>query len=238
MVKTLLITSGKGGAGKTSFTVNFSTMLNIKGIKVAVIDMSHGHRDLDFFIGVQDRIVFDLTDVLTNVIDDSKIKILEDRVDYFPASQNHQKFIENAEKFPEFLENLGKTYNLVIIDVSFDMLICKKNIFENCDFGINLTDYFDASIRSAENVNDMLKSINTKMIFTVINETKKQNEDPEKESKKVRLNHSSSGLIGEIPFFEGFCGLTNNSKIPILENDNIFATYAELADTFIKRIKE
>ena len=62
-----LITSGKGGAGKTTITVNLGATLAQKGARVVLVDFNMGLRNLDIYLGMEDTCLFDLGDVLTGV---------------------------------------------------------------------------------------------------------------------------------------------------------------------------
>ena len=67
MGKTIVISSGKGGTGKTMFTANIGAMLAKRGHKVCVIDMDQGLRNLDLYLGLEDSVVYDVNDVLNGV---------------------------------------------------------------------------------------------------------------------------------------------------------------------------
>lgn len=67
MGKTIVVASGKGGTGKTMFTANIGAMLAKNGHKVCLIDMDHGLRNLDLYLGLEDNVVYDVNDVLNGV---------------------------------------------------------------------------------------------------------------------------------------------------------------------------
>ena len=62
--RTIVITSGKGGVGKTTATANLGTALAMRGHKVVVIDTDIGLRNLDVVMGLENRIVYDLVNVI------------------------------------------------------------------------------------------------------------------------------------------------------------------------------
>ncbi|HJT57036.1 MAG TPA: P-loop NTPase, partial [Ktedonobacteraceae bacterium] len=62
--RVITITSGKGGVGKTTTTANLGTALALQGKKVAVVDSDIGLRNLDAVLGLENRIVYDLVDVV------------------------------------------------------------------------------------------------------------------------------------------------------------------------------
>lgn len=67
MGRTIVISSGKGGTGKTMFTANIGAMLAKRGHKVCLIDMDQGLRNLDLYLGMEDLVVYDVNDVLNGV---------------------------------------------------------------------------------------------------------------------------------------------------------------------------
>ena len=64
--KTIVITSGKGGVGKTTSSANIGTALAMQGNKVCLIDADIGLRNLDVVMGLENRIVYDIVDVVEN----------------------------------------------------------------------------------------------------------------------------------------------------------------------------
>ncbi len=69
MGKAIVITSGKGGVGKTTTTANIGTGLAMLGYKVVVVDTDIGLRNLDVVMGLENRIVYDIVDVVEKTVD-------------------------------------------------------------------------------------------------------------------------------------------------------------------------
>jgi septum site-determining protein MinD len=67
MSEVILITSGKGGTGKSTFTVNLGAVLAQQGYKVALLDMDMGMRNLDLYMGLENNVVYDVSDVVNGV---------------------------------------------------------------------------------------------------------------------------------------------------------------------------
>src|SRR5436190_15837098 len=86
------ITSGKGGVGKTTTTANLGTALALMGRTVVVVDADIGLRNLDVVLGLENRIVFNVVDVIAGRCSWQKALIKDRRVDtlfLLPASQTH-----------------------------------------------------------------------------------------------------------------------------------------------------
>ena len=67
MGKVYAITSGKGGTGKTMFAVNMAAMLAMRGYSVVLLDMDMGLRNIDLYLGLENRVVYNLMDVMSGV---------------------------------------------------------------------------------------------------------------------------------------------------------------------------
>ena len=79
--KIIVITSGKGGVGKTTATSSIGAALALQGNRVAVIDMDIGLRNLDVIMGLENRIVFNIVDVVNNRCKISQAAIKDRRID-------------------------------------------------------------------------------------------------------------------------------------------------------------
>ena len=113
MGKIVTITSGKGGVGKSTTTANLSSALATLGKKVVAVDFDIGLRNLDMILGLENRVVYDVVDVMEGncnlaqaVIKDKKVEGLH----FIPASQTKDKTILDKEKVQKLLEDLKKEF--------------------------------------------------------------------------------------------------------------------------------
>lgn len=88
MGKTILVASGKGGTGKTMFSVNMGAVLARSGYRVMLLDMDMGLRNMDLYLGMENKVVYNIMDVLTGICKISKATIKVDGFDtlYFMAA--------------------------------------------------------------------------------------------------------------------------------------------------------
>src|SRR5690625_1250665 len=120
MGRVIVVTSGKGGVGKTTSTANIGTALALQGKKVCLMDMDIGLRNLDVILGLENRIIYDVVDVVEGrakvhqaIIKDKRF---EDNLYLLPAAQNADKNAINEEQMIELVEELKEDYDYIIID--------------------------------------------------------------------------------------------------------------------------
>ncbi len=119
MGEIITVTSGKGGVGKSTLSANLAVGLAQAGKKVVAIDFDIGLRNLDMILGLENRIVYDVVDVMEErcnlsqaLINDKKAKNLY----FLPASQTSDKNILDRDKVAKLLEELKKEFDIVILD--------------------------------------------------------------------------------------------------------------------------
>lgn len=121
MGKVILIASGKGGVGKTMFTANAGAILAQRGKKVVLIDMNTGLRNLDLFLGLESKVVYDIADVLAGVCRIKQALIRDRR---FPdlylmaAAQNKEKTEITPLHMKVLCNKLRKSFDYILIDVA------------------------------------------------------------------------------------------------------------------------
>lgn len=115
----ITITSGKGGVGKSTTTANISTALAKEGNSVIAIDFDIGLRNLDMILGLENRIVYDVVDVMDGKCNLSQAIIKDKRtagLHFLPASQTKDKDVLNKEKVANLINKLKEEFDYVIVD--------------------------------------------------------------------------------------------------------------------------
>ncbi|HML38137.1 MAG TPA: septum site-determining protein MinD [Bacillota bacterium] len=172
MGKVILIASGKGGVGKTVFTSNAGAKLAQEGYKVVLIDMNLGLRSLDICLGLENKVVYDVTDVLTGVC---RIKQALVRDRRFPelymmaAPQSRNKAEITPLHMKVLCRKLKKNFDYIIIDapagIGEDLTIAGAG----ADAAVIVTVPEYAAIRDADALDQVLLSIGIKDRTYVIN---------------------------------------------------------------------
>ena len=109
MGEVIVITSGKGGVGKTTTTANLGSALALKGKKVVLVDTDIGLRNLDVVMGLENRIVYDIVDVVEEKCKLRQALIKDKRFEQLfllPAAQTRDKSAINEEQMKELTSKL------------------------------------------------------------------------------------------------------------------------------------
>ena len=170
--RVITITSGKGGVGKTTLSANVSAALAKLGKKTIAVDTDVGLRNLDIVMGLENRIVFDLVDVVEGRCDLSKACIRDRRIpslQLLPAAQTRDKTAVSPNAMRKVCDDLRSLCDYVIIDSPAGI----EGGFETATIGadnviIVVTPHV-SSVRDADRVIGLLESRDKQDIHLVIN---------------------------------------------------------------------
>ena len=119
MARIIVVTSGKGGVGKTTSSAAISMGLALRGHKTAIIDFDVGLRNLDLIMGCERRVVYDLVNVINGEATLNQALIKDKRCDnlyILPASQTRDKDALSVEGVGKILEDLAKDHEYIVCD--------------------------------------------------------------------------------------------------------------------------
>src|SRR5215203_5004094 len=117
--KVITITSGKGGVGKTTTTANLGTALALLGQRVVVIDADIGLRNLDVVMGLENRIVYDLVDIVEGRARLRQAMIKDKRLpelNLIPAAQTRDKAAVSPSDMIKICNDLRPDFDWILID--------------------------------------------------------------------------------------------------------------------------
>lgn len=161
MGEAIVITSGKGGVGKTTTAANLGAALAMLGKKVCMIDTDIGLRNLDVLLGLENRIVFDLVDVVEgrSRLEQALVrdKRFEERLVMLPASQTRDKNAVTQEQMEKLVRDLKPNYDYVLIDSPAGIEQGFHNATVAADQAIIVTTPEVSSIRDADRVIGILE---------------------------------------------------------------------------------
>ncbi|KRQ88146.1 Septum site-determining protein MinD [Caloramator mitchellensis] len=155
MSTSIVITSGKGGVGKTTTTANIGTALAMLGKKVVVVDADTGLRNLDLHLGLENRIVYNLVDVVEGTCRLKQALIKDKRFDnlfLLPTAQTKDKTAVTPEQMQELVETLKKEFDYVIIDCPAGIEHGFENAVAGADKAIVVTTPEVSAVRDADRI--------------------------------------------------------------------------------------
>lgn len=153
--RVITITSGKGGVGKTTTTANIGTALAMQGKKVAVVDSDIGLRNLDAVLGLENRIVYDLVDVVEGQCRLRQALIKDKRLPelfLLPAAQTRDKNAVNSVQMEQLCQQLRAEFDFVLIDSPAGIEQGFRNAIVGADEIIIVANPEMASVRDADRI--------------------------------------------------------------------------------------
>ena len=161
MARIIVVTSGKGGVGKTTSSAAIGIGLALKGHKVVLIDFDIGLRNLDLIMGCERRVVYDFVNVINGeatlnqaLIKDKRVKSLS----ILPASQTRDKDALNKENVGKVLEDLGESFDFIICDSPAGIEAGAMMALYYADEAIVATNPEVSSVRDSDRILGMLAS--------------------------------------------------------------------------------
>ena len=159
MGRAIVITSGKGGVGKTTTTANLGAALAQLGHSVVLVDADIGLRNLDVVMGLENRIVYHLVDAVRGKCTPQKALIKDRRMDnlwILPASQTDDKDAVTPDEMRKLIGELRATHDFVLIDSPAGIEQGFKNAIAGADEAIVVATPEVSSIRDADRVVGLL----------------------------------------------------------------------------------
>ncbi len=229
--RVIVVTSGKGGVGKTTSTANIGTALSKSGAKVALIDTDIGLRNLDLLMGLENRIVYTIVDYVEGrckltqaLVKDKKNPNLV----LLAAAQTRDKSAVTPEQMSEICEELKKDFDFVIVDSPAGIEQGFQNAVAGATEAIVVTTPEMSAVRDADRIIGLLEAkdeiISYKLLLNRVRPAMVRTNDMMGVDDVTDI--LSVKLIGVIPEDEGIIVSTNKGE-PIVNNvDNSKASIA------------
>ncbi|MCR5858880.1 septum site-determining protein MinD [Mesorhizobium sp. J428] len=161
MAKVIVVTSGKGGVGKTTSTAALGAALAQRGEKTVVIDFDVGLRNLDLVMGAERRVVYDLVNVVQGDAKLPQALIRDKRVEtlfLLPASQTRDKDALTAEGVASVMETLKKHFDWIICDSPAGIERGATLAMRHADAAVIVTNPEVSSVRDSDRIIGLLDS--------------------------------------------------------------------------------
>ena len=172
MGEVIVITSGKGGVGKTTTTANLGVGLALAQKKVVLIDADIGLRNLDVVMGLENRIVYDLVDVVEGRCRVKQALIRDKRYDnlfLLPAAQTRDKNAVSPEQMKKLCEELKQEFDFVLVDCPAGIEQGFRNAIAGADRALIVTTPEVSAVRDADRIIGLLEAAEIKSFRLVIN---------------------------------------------------------------------
>ena len=219
MGEVIVITSGKGGVGKTTTTANIGAGLAQLGKKVIVIDTDLGLRNLDVVMGLENRIVYNLVDVIEGNCRLKQALIQDKRYNdlyLLPSAQTKDKTAIMPEQMKKLTDELKEDYDYVILDCPAGIEQGFQNAIAGADRAIVVTTPEVSAIRDADRIIGLLKEARIMKQDLIINRIRL---DMVKRGDMMSIEDVteilSISLIGAIPDDENIVVATNQGEAVI-----------------------
>lgn len=223
MGEVIVITSGKGGVGKTTTTANLGVGLAMQGKKVVLIDADIGLRNLDVVMGLENRIVYDLVDVVEGNCRPKQALIRDKRYEtlfLLPAAQTRDKNAVTPEQMKKLCEELKQEYDFILVDCPAGIEQGFRNAIAGADRALIVTTPEVSAVRDADRIIGLLEASDLKDPRLIINRLRP---DMVKRGDMMDiadiLEILAIDLIGVIPDDEKIIVSTNRGE-PVVANDN------------------
>ncbi|PSO48454.1 MAG: septum site-determining protein MinD [Cyanobacteria bacterium SW_9_44_58] len=175
MTRIIVITSGKGGVGKTTATANIGSALARLGNKVALVDADFGLRNLDLLLGLENRVVYTAIDVINGDCRLEQALVKDKRRNglvLLPAAQSRGKEAITREQMKDIVTRLAPNYDYVVIDCPAGIEMGFQNAIAPATEALIVTTPEVAAVRDADRVIGLLEANSVSNIKLVVNRVK------------------------------------------------------------------
>ncbi|MDR3072110.1 MAG: septum site-determining protein MinD [Clostridiales Family XIII bacterium] len=176
MSRVVFVASGKGGVGKSVFASNLGATYAERGLKVVLVDMNIGLRNLDIYMGLENKVIFDVADVLDQVVSIKKAMVRDRRFQnlyLLATTQKREKFKAKPEDVKSLYDQLRERFDIIIVDgpagVNEELRIASTGV----DLAVMVATPEYVSLRDADMVEQTLRRFGVKDRVYIVNKVNK-----------------------------------------------------------------
>ena len=232
MSEVIVVTSGKGGVGKTTTSANVGSGLALSGKKVVLVDADIGLRNLDVVLGLENRIVYNIVDVVEGNCRVSQALIRDKKnqnLYLLPAAQTRDKDAVSTDQMKKLTDELRTEFDYIIIDSPAGIEQGFKNSIAAADRALIVTTPEISAIRDADRIIGLLEANDIKNNRLVVNRLRP---DMVKRGEMMSVDDVieilAIELIGVVPDDENVVISTNTGDPIVLKFENSLAGRAYL----------
>jgi len=228
----IAVISGKGGVGKTTATANLGLGIAQNGKTCVVVDFDIGQRNLDMILGLENRVVYDMVQVMDEEASVKQALIkskVSENLSFLAASQSKDKSVLNSEKVEKLIGTLKSGFDFVILDAPAGIESGYEHTIEFADAAIVIVNPEVSSIRDADRAIGILDSKSNKVkngedvakyliINRIVADMVQSGEMLRSEDILEILNIK---LLGKVPEDKGVIDASNQGKPVILDKKSI-----------------
>lgn len=226
MSEVIVVTSGKGGVGKTTTTASIGAGLAQLGKKVVLVDTDIGLRNLDVVMGLENRVVYNLVDVIEG---NCRLKqaLIRDKnqpnLFMMPTAQTRDKSAVSPEQMEKLVLQLGEQFDFVILDCPAGIEQGFRNAIAGADRALVVTTPEVSAIRDADRIIGLLEANEIRKIDLIINRLRMEMiRRGDMMSVEDVTDILAVNLIGAIPDDEQIVIATNQGET-LVDKDSLAA---------------
>lgn len=229
--RVIVVTSGKGGVGKTTATANIGVALAATGASVALVDMDIGLRNLDILMGLENRVVYNLVDVVEEKCKIRQALVKDKRIPslcLLPAAQTRDKSAVNADQMKKLSDELKGMFDFVLIDSPAGIEGGFQNAIAGAEEAIVICTPEMSAVRDADRVIGLLEARKDEIsqYRLIINRIRpKMVKSNDMMSVQDVLEILSVNLLGVVPEDDQVIVSTNKGE-PLAGSENVRAGQA------------
>jgi len=262
MSEVIVVTSGKGGVGKTTTSANVGTGLARMGKKVVLIDTDIGLRNLDVVMGLENRIVYNLVDVVEGNCRIKQALIRDKRnpnLYLMPSAQTRDKSAVNPDQMIKMINHLKEQFDYIILDCPAGIEQGFQNAIAGADRALVVTTPEVSAIRDADRIIGLLEAKEMKKIDLIINRLRldmvKRGDMmsaadvvdilsvpligivPDDENVVISTNQGEPLVGSDTPAgraYQNICNRVNGEEVPFLEFGKTISFWTKFSGLFSK----
>lgn len=225
MSEIIVVTSGKGGVGKTTTTANIGVGLAMRKKRVALIDTDTGLRNLDLLLGLENRIMYDLVDVTSGRVHYKKALVRHKKFEtlyLLPTSQVKDKSAVDPEQIIALCDEMKNDFDYIIIDCPAGIEQGFKTAIAAAQCAIVVTNPEISSVRDADKIIGELGRADKEDVKLIVNRIRPQLVEKGDMLDMADINEILSiECIGQVPDDEMVVMATNRGEPVITMSDSL-----------------